>query len=115
MLFNCTGCCLSKKDNYELWSEKEIEYRRKIKTLEEKVRHRDLKLTRMSELVKVLKKQVKCSERLETVLLTRFSNLTLDKYVINKNHNNQSKSNVNFTDIVKNEVDNSKKRKNGFR
>jgi len=51
-----------KKGNYELWKEKEIEYRRKIKILHEKVRRRDLKLTRMSELVKVLKKQGKCSD-----------------------------------------------------
>lgn len=89
---------------------------RKIKLLNSKLRRRELKIKNMIELIRLLKKEGKCIDHLEKVLLRRFSNLNIQNYVKNESENNcRSRKNINFADIAKNKISNDNKSKTRYR
>lgn len=83
------------------FKEKEVQYRRKIKILQERLRRREKKLSNLSGMIKILKREGKCSESLEKELLRRFSDDVLELFKNQVNNTEKSKTRRRYTEKMK--------------
>jgi len=74
--------------------------RRKIKTLQSRIRRREKKIENFSQLISELKTQVKISSDLEQLLTNNFSGFPLE-FILNTHKNSDSKTACRYSDTMK--------------
>ncbi|XP_044015568.1 THAP domain-containing protein 1 [Aphidius gifuensis] len=87
--------------NNKILEEKETSYRRRIKTLQRRLQRNHQKLEKMSNVIKLLRSEGNCTEKLEKELQKRFSNEVLELFLNLKNNQDKPKKGYRYTEKMK--------------
>lgn len=84
-----------------MFIKKQNKMRRKIKNLENRLRNREAKIRHMTNLIQMLQKKDKCTEKLEEVLLNKFSGLNLELIRNELKNSTYSKTRKRYSEKIK--------------